>query len=112
MGNGKKIIFGEIGKLKREKIEEYKLLHADPWPKVTEMITKCNLRNYSIFIQNDIVFAYYEYVGDDFEKDMQMMEADPVTQDWWKHTKPCFEKYAISSESEFYHGMQQIFYLK
>ena len=43
---------------------------------------------------------------------MELMAADPVTQEWWKHTQPCFETYAVSPDSEFYHDMEQIFYLQ
>ena len=103
-------VFGQIGKLKPDKIQEYIELHANAWPGGLETIHKCNLRNYSIFIQGDSVFAYYEYIGDDYDKDMAMMEEDRITQEWWKHTKPCFIKYAISPDREFYHDMQQIFY--
>ena len=101
---------GELGQLKPEKIEEYCALHANPWPEVLKTITDCNLRNYSIFLHGDKVFAYYEYVGENFEADMAKMERDPITQEWWKHTKPCFQKFAIDPDSEFYHGMKQIFY--
>ena len=98
------IRFGQIGKLKPEKIEEYIELHANTWPGVLKTITECNLKNYSIFIQGDLLFSYYEYVGEDYEA------ADPVTQDWWKCTHPCFEKYAVDPGSEFYHDMKQIFF--
>ena len=101
--------FGQIGKLKPEKIEEYIELHANTWPGVLKTITECNLRNYSIFIQGDLLFSYYEYIGEDYEADMEKMAADPVTQDWWKCTHPCFEAYAIDPGSEFYHDMKQIF---
>ena len=30
--------FGQLGKLKPEKIEEYCALHANPWPEVLETI--------------------------------------------------------------------------
>jgi len=106
----KKVIFGQVGRLRPEKIDEYCKLHAEPWPEVLQTITECNLRNYSIFRHNDLVFSYFEYVGDDYNADMKKMEADPVTQKWWAHTKPCFEKYAISPVSEFYHDMESIFY--
>lgn len=102
--------FGQIGRLKKEKIEYYRALHAAPWPGVLETITACNLKNYSIFIHEDLVFAYFEYVGQDFDKDMEKMAEDPVTQQWWTHTKPCFETYAIDPKSEFYHDMQSIFH--
>ena len=109
-GGLKMVRFGELGQLKPEKIEEYCALHANPWPEVLKTITECNLRNYSIFLHGDKVFAYYEYVGEDFDADMDKMAQDPVTQEWWKHTKPCFVKFAIDPASEFYHGMKQIFY--
>ena len=53
---------------------------------------------------------FYEYVGEDYEADMAKMELCPITQEWWKHTKPCFVKYAIDPGSEFYHDMKSIFY--
>jgi L-rhamnose mutarotase len=107
-----KIVFGQLGRLKREKIAEYEALHADPFPGVTEMIHACNLRNYSIFRHEDLVFAYFEYVGDDYDADMAKMEADPVTQHWWTFTKPCFEKFSIRPDSEFYADLKQIFHFE
>ena len=105
-----RIIFGQVGRLKPEKIEEYCALHANPWPRVLQTISDCHLRNYSIFRHGDLVFAYFEYDGDDFDADMRKMEQDPVTQEWWRHTKPCFAQYAMHSESAFYHDMEPIFY--
>ena len=55
-----KIIFGQLGRLKREKIEEYEALHANPWPEVLKTIHDCNLQNYSIFRHDDLVFAYFD----------------------------------------------------
>ena len=43
-----KIMVGQLGRLKSEKIEEYGALHANPWPDVLKTIHECNLRNYSI----------------------------------------------------------------
>ena len=106
----KKVIFGQLGKLKRDKIGEYCTLHAATWSAVLKTITECHLQNYSIFLQDDLVFAYYEYTGDDYEADMARMAQDPVTQDWWAHTHPCFEERAIDPNSEYYHDMRQIFY--
>ncbi|NLT97283.1 MAG: L-rhamnose mutarotase [Christensenellaceae bacterium] len=102
--------FGQIGKLKRDKIEEYCRLHAAVWPGVLKTISECNLQNYSIFLCDDLVFSYFEYVGEDFDADMEKMAQDPVTQEWWTHTHPCFERFAFDSNSEFYHDMKQIFY--
>lgn len=106
----KKLYFGQIGCLKPEKSEEYEKLHASVWPEVLKIITACNIRNYSIFIQGNQVFSYFEYIGNDYCRDMEKMACDSVTQKWWKCTHPCFERYAIDKDSEFYHDMKQIFH--
>jgi len=106
----RKVVFGQHGKLKRDKIDEYCELHAATWPGVLKTISACNLQNYSIFLHDNMVFSYYEYTGEDYDADMAKMAEDPVTQDWWKKTHPCFEQFAIDPGSEFYHDMKQIFY--
>lgn len=107
-----KRVFGQIGRLKPEKREEYIKLHADVWPGVLETIHDCNLQNYSIFIRDDLVFSYFEYTGDDYEKDTEKMAADEITQQWWGYTRPCFEKYEESSAEAFYEDMESIFYFE
>ena len=104
--------FGQIGKLKKDKIEEYVELHAATWPGVLKTITECNLQNYSIFLHGDLVFSYFEYVGEDYDADMAKMATDPTTQDWWSHTRPCFTKYKADSPEAFYTDMQQIFFFE
>lgn len=69
MSAEKRVIFGQLGRLKPEKIEEYEALHAAPWPEVLQTIHDCNLRNYSIFREGEQVFAYFEYIGEDYEAD-------------------------------------------
>lgn len=103
-------IFGQIGRLKKEKIEEYRALHAAPWPGVLKTIRECNLQNYSIFIKDDLVFSYFEYTGTDYEADMEKMAEDELTQKWWEHTKPCFEKYNAETTEDFYVDMESIFH--
>lgn len=93
--------------LKREKIEEYRRLHAAVWPDVLKTIKACNLENYSISIMDNMVVSYFEYTGDDYDADMDKMAADPVTQEWWKHTKPCFEGH---DQGVYYEDLEEIFY--
>ncbi len=107
----KKIYFGQIGRLKADKIREYKELHQNPWPEVLQTIRECNIQNYSIFQKDQLVFGYFEYTGGDYEADMEKMARDPVTQEWWKHTKPCFVRYSYSDAEEYYSDMERIFHL-
>ena len=93
--------------LKKEKIEEYRRLHAAVWPDVLKTIKACNLENYSISIMDNMVVSYFEYTGSDYDADMDKMAADPVTQEWWKHTKPCFEGH---DQGVYYEDLEEIFY--
>ena len=85
--------YASITGLKPEKVDHYKALHAEVWPKVLATITACNIRNYSIYLKEIddrfYLFSYFEYIGDDFDRDMEKMAADTVTQRWWKETDPC-----------------------
>jgi len=92
--------------LKPEKAEEYRRLHAAVWPDVLKTIEACNLRNYRIFILDTLVVSTFEYTGADYDADMRRMEADPVTQAWWTHTKPCFVGHEAGV---YYEDMEEIF---
>jgi L-rhamnose mutarotase len=102
--------FGQVIRVRPEKLEQYKELHANPWPCVLEKIRACNIRNYSIFLQDDHLFAYFEYVGNDFEKDMERMAADTCTQRWWRETDPCQEPIAGAKEGDWWTTMEEVFH--
>ena len=76
-------------RVRPEKRAEYLELHSAVWPGVEAMITECGIRNFTIFVRGDVLFGYYEYVGDDYEADQAKMAADPVCQEWWSRTDPC-----------------------
>lgn len=103
--------YGQVIKVKPEKLEEYKKLHANAWPGVLKTIKECNIRNYSIFYRDGYLFAYFEYVGDDFEADMEKMAADPVTQEWWTYCKPCQEPLETIKEGEWWADMEEVFHI-
>jgi L-rhamnose mutarotase len=42
----------------------------------------------SIFLRDSTLFAYFEYQGEDLERDLAAISADPETQRWWKLTDP------------------------
>lgn len=102
--------FGQVIGVKPEHFEEYARLHADVWPDVLDMIRECNIRNYSIFHRGNLLFAYFEYVGDDFEKDMQKMAADPKTQEWWDVVMPMQAPLENRQEGEWWANMDEVFH--
>ena len=93
--------------LKEDKVEDYRRLHAAVWPSVLQVIEECNIRNYSIALFGTLAVAYFEYVGDDYEADMKRMDAAPAMLEWWKHSKPCFQRHA---EGVYYEDMEEVFY--
>lgn len=72
-----------------ERRQEYLRLHASVWLQVEAALAAHHVTNYTIFILEDTLFAYYEYVGRDHEADMALVDADPVTHEWLRHTDPC-----------------------
>jgi len=102
---------GSVIKLRPEKLEEYKRLHAAVWPDVLKMIHECNIRNYSIYYKDGALFSYFEYVGTDFAADMQKMAADPQTQAWWRLTDPCQEPLATRAPGEKWAAMEEFFHV-
>lgn len=78
----------QLVRVKPEAIAEYERIHAAVWPGVLEAIYACNIRNYSIYRHGELLIAYFEYVGPDYEADAARMAADPVTQQWWTLTNP------------------------
>ena len=102
--------FGSVIKIKPEMLDQYKELHANPWPEVQEQIAKSNIRNYSIYLKDDYLFGYFEYIGDDFEGDMKKMAEDSVTREWWKMTDPCQIPLETRKEGEWWANMEEVFH--
>ena len=107
--------YGSVIEVKKEKIDEYKRLHADVWPDVAKMITDCNIVNYSVYLRRlpdgkDYLFSYFEYTGDDFEADCAKMAADPTTQKWWDVCKPCHTPFEDRAEGEWWASMEEVFH--
>lgn len=102
--------YGSVIKLKPEKLEDYKKLHASVWPTILKMINECNIINYSIFHKDGVLFSYFEYVGEDFDADMKKMADDPDTQSWWKLTDLCQEPFESRKEGEWWASMDEFFH--
>ena len=103
--------FGWVIQVKPEKLEEYKRLHADPWPEVNSMLKECNIQNYSIYYRDGLLFSYLEYTGVNFKADMAKMAADSMTNLWWELTDPCQEPVPSAKEGVWWADMEEIYHL-
>ena len=104
--------YGQVAKVRPEKETYYRQLHANPWPGVLKTITDCNIRNYSIYIRDGYAFSYYEYIGMDYEADMEKMAADPITQEWWDECIPCLQPVESAPVDACWSDMEEVFYYK
>lgn len=102
--------FGQIIKVRPDRIADYERIHAEVWPAVLATIHACNMRNYSIFRHGTWLFAYFEYVGGDFTADMQKMADDPKTQEWWEHTDAMQEPVEDRAPGEWWSNMKEVFH--
>ena len=96
-----------------EKLDEYKKLHAAVWPKVVAAVREANIRNYSIYLRKlpdgkYYLFSYMEYVGDDYQGDMQRLAANPEIKRWWTLTDPCQEPLPDRKSGEWWASMEEV----
>ena len=94
-------------------IAEYKRLHAAVWPEVLDLISRCNIRNYTIFLKEpeNLLFSYFEYHGADFAADAAKMAADPKTQEWWSVCMPMQAPLLTRKEGEWWAEMENVFHV-
>jgi L-rhamnose mutarotase len=102
--------FGQVIRVKPGKLGDYKKYHAQVWPNVLATITRCNIRNYTIFHKDGFLFAYFEYHGSDFKADMDKMAADPKTQEWWAIMNPMQEPLPTRAPGEWWSTMEEVFH--
>ena len=103
--------FGMVLRVRPEKFEEYKRMHAAVWPGVLERISACSIRNYSIYHKDGWLFSYFEYWGDDFEADMRAMAADPETRRWWAVMEPMQDPLPSRDPGDWWARMEEVFHL-
>jgi L-rhamnose mutarotase len=82
--------FGQTLGVRPECIDEYRRYHAKIWPEIEQAIRTAGIRNYSIFLLGDRLFAYYEYTGpdDEFDARMEALAAAPRMREWWDIMEP------------------------
>jgi len=104
--------YGSVIGVNEAQKARYIELHAAVWPKVLETISACGIRNYSIFLREpeNLLFAYFEYVGDDFAADQAKMAADPATQEWWDVCMPCQAPLDTRAPGDWWAGMREVFH--
>jgi len=103
--------YGSVIKVKPEAIPSYKAYHAAVWPEILATLRRSNIRNYSIYLKNDLLFGYYEYHGTDYKADMAKIANDPKTQEWWAIMEPMQQPLDTRGEGEWWTAMEEVFHV-
>ncbi len=103
--------YGQVIGVRPERIAEYKAYHANVWPEVLNTIRACNIRNYTIFLKGNRLYAYFEYLGQDFAADMAKMAADAKTQEWWSIMNPMQQPLESRAAGEWWADMEEVFHM-
>lgn len=102
---------GAVIKVKPEKLDFYKELHANSWEGVNSKLKECNIRNYSIYYRDGYLFSYFEYIGNNWKEDMNKLAADSTIRAWWKLTDPCQEPVSFAKDGEWWADMEEVYHL-
>src|SRR5947208_17124727 len=81
--------YGMVIGVRPEKLEEYKRLHAAVWPEIIRLLEEAQVKNYSIFQKDELLFGYFEYHGNDLAADFKRMNAEPIVKQWYAVCEPC-----------------------
>ena len=100
----------QVIRVRPEKLGVSRQLHLNPWKAVSEKIAQCNIRNYSIYLHGDVLFSYFEYVGEDYDADMRKMAEHEDTRLWWSLTDPCQQPVEGAPEGEWWHEIEEVFH--
>ena len=114
-GPGRPQRFGSVIGVRREALSKYINLHKAVWPGVLQQLHDSNIRNYSIYLGElddgkPYLFSYYEYVGGNFDADMEKLKANKTVQTWWKETDPLQVPQKNRKTGEHWMTMQEVFH--
>lgn len=93
-----------------EKVEEYKVRHAQIWPEMLDALRQTGWRNYSLFLRPDgLLVGYLE--AEDFEKCTAGMKNHPVNARWQAEMSPFFEALAEGAADDNMIPLAEVFHL-
>lgn len=103
---------GSVIRLRPGCYAEYKRYHEQAWPEILAIISRCNIRDYSIYHHEGWLFSSFEYHGTDYAADMASMAAEPVMQRWWALMEPMQEPLPTRAAGEWWTRMEEVFRLE
>lgn len=104
--------FAQIIKLKPEAMSTYRKHHTQVWPEVLQILRQGNYRNYSIYLFENTLFGYFEYIGTDFAADQNWIAQQPRVQEWSALMATMQHPVATAKSGEWWVSMEEVFHLE
>ncbi|MFK3677955.1 L-rhamnose mutarotase [Microbacterium sp. NPDC090218] len=101
----------QVVSLDPERREEYLWLHAHVWPEIEDRLSSAGIANYSIFNLDDLLIAYYEYEGDDHDRDIAAIADHEPSRRWWALTSACQRPLPDAAEGELWSSAREVWHL-
>ena len=104
---------GMVIGVRPDRVAEYKVLHAEPWPEMDAALKDANIHQYSIFLKEpeNLLFGVWDYRGTDYEGDMKRLGEKAVTKRWLALTDPCQSPLASAKSGEWWSFMDCVYHL-
>jgi L-rhamnose mutarotase len=98
--------------IRADRIAEYRSLYAAMWPAARSRITVFGIRNFTIYLREpeNLLFAHFEYHGENFDYDMARMAEDETTRRWCALTDPCQRGLDSRREGEWWAPLAEVFH--
>ena len=101
---------GFLLKVKPEKLDEYKSIHANVWPEMLAALRRCGWHNYSLFMRKDgSLFGYFETPGD-LQTAVAAMGKEEINQKWQDMMAPFFESPDGAHADEILIRLEEVFH--
>ncbi len=97
-------------RVRPEKLQEYKVRHAQVWPAMLDALRETGWRNYSLFLRPDgLLVGYLE--TPDFNHALAAMKLHPVNARWQAEMAPFFEGTPQSGPDDGMFPLEEVFHL-
>jgi L-rhamnose mutarotase len=108
MANEMRVCF--LLKVRQERIDEYKVRHANVWPEMLAALRETGWRNYSLFLRPDgLLVGYLE--ADDFDQCVARMKDHPVNARWQTEMATFFESLSVGGADDNMAPLEEVFHL-
>ena len=102
---------GFLLKVRPDRIEEYKQIHAAVWPEMLNALSAAGWHNYSHFLRGDgLLFGYFE-TPESLEAAQAAMAVTEVNERWQTMMSPLFELPEVGKADELLLPLEEVFHL-